>query len=223
MLKSIVKFYLLDWIRWGICAYKNKKCFPSVKISHHSYVRNSVMEEYVTIYDHVDITNSQIGRCTYISPRTIINDCAIGRFCSIGPNVTIGYGIHPTHTFVSTHPAFFSTRGQAQITFVKSSHFEEKRKIHIGNDVWIGANVYICDGVTIGDGAVIGAGAVVNKDVPPFAVWGGVPGRMLRYRFSEKQIEVLLRDKWWEKSLEWLGRNCKKMQNVDTYIEALGS
>ena len=70
---------------------------------------------------------------------------------------------------------------------------------HIGNDVWIGLNATILDGVTIGDGAIVAAGAVVTKDVPPYAVVAGVPAKIIKYRFTESQIDFLLKFRWWEK------------------------
>lgn len=71
-------------------------------------------------------------------------------------------------------------------------------RTEIGNDVWIGTNAFIVAGVKIGDGAVVGAGAVVTKDVAPYAVVGGVPARVIRYRYSKEMIEAFLRIKWWD-------------------------
>jgi len=73
----------------------------------------------------------------------------------------------------------------------------EFKKVTIGNDVWIGTRALIMDGVTVGDGAVIGAGAVVTKDVPPYAIVGGVPAKIIKYRFSEKKISQMLELQWW--------------------------
>src|SRR5262249_7054657 len=79
------------------------------------------------------------------------------------------------------------------------------KHVTIGNDVWTGHNVNVTAGVNVGDGAVIAAGSVVTKDVPPYAIVGGVPATVIRYRFSEKTIERLLRVKWWELELSQLG------------------
>jgi acetyltransferase-like isoleucine patch superfamily enzyme len=128
----------------------------------------------------------------------------IGAFCSIGPEVIIGgLGTHPTN-FVSTHPVFYSRLCQSGITFSSENLVEELKSVTVGNDVWIGARALILDGVTIGDGAIIAAGAVVTTDVPPYAIVGGVPAKIIRYRFSEDIISILLEWKWWELSEEIL-------------------
>src|SRR5262249_32664109 len=75
------------------------------------------------------------------------------------------------------------------------------KHVTIGNDVWTGHNVNVTAGVNVGDGAVIAAGSVVTKDVPPYAIVGGVPATVIRYRFPEKTIERLLRVKWGELDL----------------------
>ena len=91
---------------------------------------------------------------------------------------------------------------------------------HIGNDVWIGLNATILDGVTIGDGAIVAAGAVVTKDVPPYAVVAGVPAKIIKYRFTESQIDFLLKFRWWEKDRKWIQQNYKRFQDIESFIEA---
>ena len=72
----------------------------------------------------------------------------------------------------------------------------------IGNDVWIGQNAVILPGVHIGDGAIIGANSVVGSDVEPYTIVVGNPARVLRKRFDEELIDLMLRLKWWDKSIE---------------------
>ena len=104
-------------------------------------------------------------------------------------------------------------------TFVDQKYFEEEEKtVHIGNDVWIGSNVIVVDGVTIGDGAIIAAGAVVTKDVPPYAIFGGIPAKLIRYRFDEQKIDFMLKFKWWDKEEKWLRKNVKDFHNIDKFI-----
>ena len=74
------------------------------------------------------------------------------------------------------------------------------RKTEIGNDVWIGEHATIKAGVKIGDGAIVASGAVVTKDVPPYAIVGGVPARLIRMRFGEDTVKRLLASRWWRYS-----------------------
>ena len=94
----------------------------------------------------------------------------------------------------------------------ENSELRDNRPVVIGNDVWIGANVSILPGVYIGDGAVIAAGAVVTKDVEPYAIVGGVPAKVIRYRFSPKEIYILLKIKWWDWSVEEVERNIELLR-----------
>jgi acetyltransferase-like isoleucine patch superfamily enzyme len=176
----------------------------------------------VRIGNNVDLYKTEIGYYSYFSGKNISHNCLIGKFSSIGPNVILGLGEHPIRNTVSTHPAFFTDKNFKRQTYAPDDYvqkFESFKEIIIGNDVWIGEGARIKGGITIGDGAIIGAGAMVVKDVEPYAIVGGIPSKLIRYRFSTEQISFLLKFKWWDRSDEWLRENWKLFFNIDDFIK----
>lgn len=153
---------------------------------------------YVKLYKRTRLYNVDVGDMTFIAGAKIGNS-KIGKFCSIGPEALVGeLGVHPT-TYLSTHPAFYSTQKQCGISFVSKNYFNESPSYtEIGNDVWIGFRAIILDGIKIGDGAIVAAGAVVIKDVPSYAIVGGVPAKLIRYRFEPEVIRELVEWQWWD-------------------------
>lgn len=115
------------------------------------------------------------------------------------------------------HPAFYLRR-LPEWDFVLSDSHEEFRRTSVGNDVWIGNKAIILDGVTVGDGVVIGAGSVVTHDLAPYGIYAGVPAKLLRYRFSESQIDRLLKLRWWDKDLTWIRENATEFADVDDFL-----
>ena len=121
---------------------------------------------------------------------------------------------------MSIHSAFYSTQHQSGITFVDEEKYSEiKGSIKIGNDVWIGDSAILMDGITISDGAVIAAGAVVTKDVKPYSIVAGVPAKIVRYRFEDKDtIEGLLDAKWWNMPVSWVQKYAGIFENADEFL-----
>ncbi len=179
-------------------------------------------EDGVVLHANARLSATKVGRRTYIGPDALISGTTIGRYCSIGHELLAGLGRHPTSGFISTYPAFFSKNNTGCLcSFVDENLYEENKEITIGNDVWIGARSIIVDGVNIANGAIVGAGAVVANDVPNYAIVGGVPAKVIRYRFSEEIIEQLLKLAWWdwdESKLRESQRHCAGM-NVQKFID----
>lgn len=145
-------------------------------------------------YHGVDIGAYTHGGC--FVPHAFGRNTTIGRYTSIARTAFAATLDHPTQ-FKGMHGFFFNSN------FGYTDHAREYSPLAIGNDVWLGHNAVISSGVNvIGHGAVVGAGAVVFKDVPPYAVVVGNPGRVVRYRFSPDTIERLLAEAWWDRDIE---------------------
>lgn len=170
-----------------------------------------------------ELYDCNIGYGTYVHKNSILLGVKTGRFCAIGEDVCIKLFEHPIN-MVSMSPCFYHKENTLK-TFVDKDYFEDLKTANdgyavvIGNDVWIGQGVSIKSGITIGDGAVIGAGAVVTKDVEPYAVVGGVPAQVIRYRFSKEQIDALLKIQWWNNDYRWFEENGKYFADVDNFIK----
>jgi len=195
----------------------------NLSIGFNSKVTNCSFGKFNKIYSNVHLINVALGDFTYVADSSKLMNVVIGKFSCIGPEVLIGLGKHPTQHFVSLHPVFYSTLKQTQITFVDKNYFNEYSTIKIGNDVWIGARAVIVDGVTIGDGSIIAAGSVVVKDVPPFAIVGGVPARVINYRFQPHEIEFLNNINWWDRDLNWMKKNVTKFHDIKEFMECFNS
>jgi acetyltransferase-like isoleucine patch superfamily enzyme len=189
----------------------------NVLINSNCLIVNSSLGEHVTVYQNCSLSDVAVERFSYIAGNSVLSMVQLGSFCSIGPELICGLGGHPTH-FVSTNPVFFSALRQCGISFSDKDYFEERRETIIGNDVWIGARVSIKDGVRIGNGAIVAAGSVVVKDVPDCAVVGGVPAKLIRWRFPPSIIEKLLQIKWWDWPEEALREAQPYFVNSDIYL-----
>lgn len=198
-----------------------------------SFGKNVVIDSRVSfeganrIDGRTTILNTTLGYASYVSEQSFIKNTRIGRFCCIAPRVITVAGNHPTSQFASVHPAFFSQASQDGFTYVSESKFrdfkyinsEEKIAVQIGNDVWIGDGVRLLEGVTIGDGVVVASGAVVTKDVPPYAIVGGVPAKVIKYRFNGGQIEKLLKLQWWNKDTEWIASHAELFEDIERLLK----
>lgn len=195
--------------------------YQHLRIGFMSRVSHSVLASYVRLASNVIVTDSRIGSYTYIGEGTRVSRTNMGRFCSIASGCKIGLPSHPTRSFVSTHPAFRDV-DHLQYSFVGKTIFDPYGRVNIGNDVWIGENALILDGISIGNGAIIGAGAVVVKPIPDFSVVGGVPARLIRYRFTASQIKWLNTINWWDKDEQWLRQHSEAFLSIEELMRACG-
>ena len=178
---------------------------------------------------HTDFFGS-LGYGSYIGGGGMVS-AEVGRFTSIGPNCRY---INATHAykapFATTCPLFFSKsngnnpQGKTFATeqMIEEFKFYDKARElvnKIGNDCWFGSNVTLIGGVEIHDGAVVLANAVVTKDVPPYAIVGGVPAKVIGYRYDDETIQFLQKTKWWNNQPEWFEKNWRLLNDVEALKE----
>ena len=189
----------------------------------HDYI------DRVTEYRLRDFPLVTIGRFSYVNQFARIHYSIemsaihIGNFCSIASDV--GFFLRDTH-----HPQWVTTASAGVFPFAPDAVRSPNPKagpqadIVIGNDVWIGEGARILSGMTIGDGAIIGTAAVVTKHIPPYAIYVGNPGRIVRRRFTASEIKFLLRVRWWDLPTTTLRRLAPAIcsTEIDTLRRKLG-
>lgn len=161
-------------------------------------VRATTFGRFCEVGARTKVAESAFGDYSYVVNDSDIIYTTIGKFCSIAAQTRINPGNHPLKRVMMSHVGYRSSAygmGNDETAF-----FEWRRStpVTLGNDVWIGHGAVVLPGVSIGSGAAVGAGSIVTKDVPPFAIVVGNPGRVLRLRFDERVIEQLLAIAWWD-------------------------
>jgi acetyltransferase-like isoleucine patch superfamily enzyme len=201
------------------CSGKEILIARKVKLNGHTK-----LEGFNKIYQRSNISNSSLGRGTYIGRFSKLENGIIGRFCCIAPYVEVIYGQHALDNYVSIHPAFYSLRKQGGFTFIENQNFQEfnlidgKYSFVIGNDVWIAYGVKIMEGLSIGDGAVVAAGSIVTRNIPPYEIWGGAPARKIKNRFPDEIKCKLNEIKWWNSDMGKLKAQAHLFADIDKFI-----
>lgn len=195
--------------------------YPHVFFAHNVAVSSDCrFGLHVRIYANTRLAATEVGDYSYIGGCTRVQNASIGKFCSIGPDVRIGLGVHPVD-HVSTYPGFYSTNASGSTPFTTMTRITEHAPVEIGHDVWIGAGAMIMDGIRVGHGAVVAAGAIVTRDVPPFAIVAGVPARHLRDRFDREMQAFLLESAWWDRDSDFLRFHAALFQTPAAFREFL--
>jgi len=226
----VLKSRLTRWVRyfrnWAVApgrVHALERRFPTCRFYEGASVdAASTLGQFNVLFGYASVMQSTVGSHTFIQRHSSVHMATIGRFCSIAPNVLIGLGQHPVDQ-VSTHPAFYATSQPLARTFATEDTFAPFAPVHVGHDVWIGQNALISGGVTIGTGAVVAAQAVVTRDVPPYAIVGGVPARVIRYRFAEATVAQLMASAWWDQSDEWLRTHAHLFSDPARFLAAIGT
>ena len=186
-------------------ATATKRLGETPAIDPSASLRDTRLGRYCEVGARTKLAECVFGDYSYVANDSDIIYATLGRFCSIAAQVRINPGNHPLERVALNH---FTYRSAAYGLGDDDADFFAWRRDHhvtLGHDVWIGHGAVVLPGLRIGNGAAIGAGAVVTKDVPPFAIVVGVPGRVLRFRFTPEVIAALERIAWWDWPHEVLG------------------
>jgi virginiamycin A acetyltransferase len=197
-------------------AFREKPCVKALDVDYRHLDGGNYPSYPMLTYGRR--TYFDVSQLTFLPPANLI----VGHFTSVAKEVE--FNINENHDFasVTNFPMYRLEIGKdAFPNFLREDPMvlPQKRQIILGSDVWIGWGVTVLSGVRVGNGAIIAARAVVTKDVPPYAIVGGVPARVIRYRFTDAQIAFLQRSAWWNRDDAWLERHADAFADIEQFMK----
>ena len=199
--------------------------FPLPNINTLTFVKPTIKNPNIVVGDFTYFADTDFEKHVTHHYDFIGDKLIIGKFCQIGAGVEfVMNGASHQMNAVSTYPFYIFGSWDQSVPSKEDLPF--KGDTVVGNDVWIGQNSTILPGVHIGDGAIIGLNSVVTRDVPPYTIVAGNPAKAVRKRFDDELIDLLLKLKWWDKSVEKINAlipllSCSDLAKVKQEIKSL--
>ena len=198
---------------------------PEPRIHPTAELKSSRLGRYVSIGERVVLREVAVNDFSYFERHAEAIYTTIGKFCSIAANTRINALEHPMER-ITTHKVSYRPNEYFRFLGVDQA-FRERRQakaVTIGHDVWVGHGAVILPGVSVGNGAVIGANAVVRRDVPAYSVVAGVPGRVIRQRFTDAIAARIEATAWWDWPLDRLADAIPDMQSqsIEAFLDRWG-
>lgn len=199
--------------------------FPLPNINTLTFVKPTIKNPNIVVGDFTYFADTDFEKHVTHHYDFIGDKLIIGKFCQIGAGVEfVMNGANHQMNAVSTYPFYIFGFWDQSVPSKEDLPF--KGDTVVGNDVWIGQNSTILPGVHIGDGAIIGLNSVVTRDVPPYTIVAGNPAKAVRKRFDDELIDLLLKLKWWDKSIEEINAlipllSCSDLAKVKQEIKPL--
>ncbi|WP_099192305.1 Vat family streptogramin A O-acetyltransferase [Tepidibacter mesophilus] len=194
----------------SLCFIKNIVKNPNIIVGDYTY--------YDDFSDPKEFEKNVLYHYEFLGDKLVI-----GKFCAIASDVKfIMNGANHKIKAFTTYPfGIFGNGWESGMPKIEELPF--KGDTMIGNDVWIGMNSTIMPGIKVGDGAIIATKAVVTRDVPPYTIVGGNPAKIIRKRFTDEIIEVLLKIKWWNWEIEKITENISILcsEDIDKLIDLI--
>ncbi|NYE08526.1 hypothetical protein F4694_005374 [Bacillus niacini] len=202
---------------------KEKKLSITPSFADSSHIINSSAGEWTSIGENNHIIESTFGDYTYTMDDVTVNYAEIGKFCSIASHVCINPVQHPMDRVSQHH----MTYRKVAYDFANEDdealfNWRRTQTVKIGHDVWVGHGAIIMKGVEIGTGAVVGSGAVVTKNVEPYTIVVGVPGKPIKRRFSKEVADRLLEISWWDWPRKKLEAHFDEFNDLDAFLRKHG-